>query len=190
MIKFSLTVSNRLRAPSALFQILGTVAVVIASIFVVYQAPSEIRELSLSIRFSVVAPILFGGIGLLVFFSLGHAVSTFLGLAWTLVLFGLSLKALWLSGISEPSVVGGLLPWSDSLQYLSSAREVVLQGNIDPAGSNRPIFPIVFRFRSKNSVSYFRKLQWSMRFFPRQFSPKKVRSFIWSCHRNNSFSFL
>ncbi len=143
MIKFSLTVSNRLRASSALFQILGTVAAVIASIFIVYQAPGEIRELSLSIRSSVVAPILFGGIGLLVFFSLGHAVGTFLGLAWTLVLFGLSLKALWLSGISEPSVVGGLLPWSDSLQYLSSAREVVLQGNIDPAGSNRPIFPIV-----------------------------------------------
>jgi hypothetical protein len=61
-------------------------------------------------------------------------------LATTLALFGLSLAALWRTGISEPTVVGGLLPWSDASGYYYDARRLNLGFTFSEFSARRPLF--------------------------------------------------
>lgn len=63
----------------------------------------------------------------------------------TLVLFALPLSGLWNSGLSEfPTVVGGLLPLADGVNYYQDARRILEGGRFGEVSSGRPLFTAMF----------------------------------------------
>ena len=60
--------------------------------------------------------------------------------AATALLFALPLAGIWNSGNSEPSVIGGLLPWSDASGYYTSAQRLELGWPLTPFAAKRPAF--------------------------------------------------
>jgi len=65
---------------------------------------------------------------------------TVFSLSLTLILFALPLSGLWHSGISDPSIIGGLLPWSDASGYYGDAKQVLIGGSFSAFSSRRPLF--------------------------------------------------
>jgi hypothetical protein len=81
-------------------------------------------------------------VALLIFLSLlPHGwKGAFLGPGLIFAIFALTLSGLWTSGVSEPSVIGGLMPLSDAAGYYSDARRL-LEGQLFSAfSSRRPLF--------------------------------------------------
>jgi hypothetical protein len=60
--------------------------------------------------------------------------------ALTLGFFGLTLAALWSTGVSDPSIIGGLLPWSDASGYYYDARRLGVGAPFSDFSARRPIF--------------------------------------------------
>ena len=79
--------------------------------------------------------------------------------AMTMGLFGLSLAALWATGASDPSIIGGLLPWSDASAYYYDARRLGVGVPFSDFSARRPIFAgwlaVILRLTGDN-------LQWSL----------------------------
>lgn len=65
----------------------------------------------------------------------------FAGMGMTLILFGLPLSGLWRSGASEPFIIGGLLPFSDTSSYYTDALRVVEGYRFSAFSARRPLFP-------------------------------------------------
>ena len=71
------------------------------------------------------------------------AVSLPLGLALTMLLFGLTVSYLWTSGLTDNGIIGGLLPYKDAKNYYFGASQI-LEGLPLRSGINairRPLFP-------------------------------------------------
>ena len=98
------------------------------------------EQLGLSVRYDftvILIPIV--GLAFLAFLPGGWK-GTLLGLGLILALFALTVSGLWTSGVSEPSIVGGLMPFSDAAGYYSDARRL-LEGQLFSAfSSRRPLF--------------------------------------------------
>jgi hypothetical protein len=78
------------------------------------------------------------------------------GISLTLVLFALSLSYKWTSGLSNSTLIGGLLPYKDAYNYYNAARAIT-SGNLIPrfnAASWHPLFSsflaIVYFFTNHN----------------------------------------
>ncbi|WP_204105116.1 MULTISPECIES: hypothetical protein [Spirulina sp. CCY15215] len=63
-----------------------------------------------------------------------------LSLSLTLVLFALPLSGVWSNSISDGSIIGGLLPWSDASGYYGDARRLLEGDRVQPFSSRRPLF--------------------------------------------------
>jgi len=98
------------------------------------------EQLGLSLRYDFTV-ILIPIIGL-VFpaFLPGGWKGTLLGLGLILALFALTVSGLWASGVSEPSILGGLMPFSDAAGYYSDARRLLEGQLFSPFSSRRPLF--------------------------------------------------
>lgn len=76
-----------------------------------------------------------------VIFNLRGWAGELLGLPAVVALFGLSLLGLWAAGQTFPSIVAGLLPWSDASNYYMDAQRLLLGGAFSQFSSWRPLFP-------------------------------------------------
>jgi hypothetical protein len=98
------------------------------------------QQLGLSVRYDftvILIPII-----VLIFLALlpGGWKGTLLTLGGILVLFALSVSGLWTSGVSEPSILGGLMPFSDAAGYYSDARRLLEGQLFSSFSSRRPLF--------------------------------------------------
>ena len=59
----------------------------------------------------------------------------------TLLVFALPLSGLWAGGSSEPSIIGGLLPYSDASNYYIDALRLLSGWDFQSLATRRPIFP-------------------------------------------------
>ncbi len=98
------------------------------------------QQLGLSVRYDFTA-ILIPVIGL-IFLALlpGGWKGTLAGLGICLALFALAVSGLWASGVSEPSILGGLMPFSDAAGYYSDARRLLEGQLFSSFSSRRPLF--------------------------------------------------
>jgi hypothetical protein len=98
------------------------------------------QQLGLSVRYDFTV-ILIPIIGL-TFLALipGGWKGTLLGLGLFLALLALTVSGLWTSGVSEPSILGGLMPFSDAAGYYSDARRLLEGQLFSPFSSRRPLF--------------------------------------------------
>lgn len=141
MNSFSLNTTHPLRLSSPLSSVIAALlAIGMYGTFLCF-APIGLTGLSIDFRYAVATPLLLGALGLTTAFLAQNSLGVFFGLTSTLILFAFPLNALWSSGISEPSIVGGLLPWSDSLGYLSAAQGLLFEGTLSSSGAKRPLFP-------------------------------------------------
>ena len=74
-------------------------------------------------------------------FSVKGQWGTLAAFAITLLLFGLPISGLWRSGVSEPFIIAGLLPFSDAASYYSDALRVVEGFRFSAFSARRPLFP-------------------------------------------------
>ena len=65
---------------------------------------------------------------------------TLAGLGLCLALLALAVSGLWASGVSEPNILGGLLPFSDAAGYYSDARRLLEGQLFSSFSSRRPLF--------------------------------------------------
>ncbi|MGD0002769.1 MAG: hypothetical protein ABSE06_00925 [Anaerolineaceae bacterium] len=98
------------------------------------------EQLGLSVRYDFTV-ILIPVIGLVFLaFLPGSWKGTLLGLGLILALFALTVSGLWASGVSEPSILGGLIPFSDAAGYYSDARRLLEGQLFSSFSSRRPLF--------------------------------------------------
>jgi hypothetical protein len=98
------------------------------------------EQLGLSVRYDFTV-ILIPMIGLVFLaFLPGGWKGTLLGLGLILALFALTVSGLWTSGVSEPSILGGLIPFSDAAGYYSDARRLLEGQLFSSFSSRRPLF--------------------------------------------------
>ncbi len=98
------------------------------------------EQLGLSVRYDFTV-ILIPMIGLVFLaFLPGGWKGTLLGLGLILALFALTVSGLWASGVSEPSILGGLIPFSDAAGYYSDARRLLEGQLFSSFSSRRPLF--------------------------------------------------
>ena len=98
------------------------------------------QQLGLSVRYDftvILIPVI-----VLIFLALlpGGWKGTLLGLSVCLALFALAVSGLWTSGVSEPSILGGLMPFSDAAGYYSDARRLLEGQLFSSFSSRRPLF--------------------------------------------------
>jgi hypothetical protein len=98
------------------------------------------QQLGLSVRYDFTV-ILIPIIGL-TFLALipGGWKGTLLSLGLFLTLLALTVSGLWTSGVSEPSILGGLMPFSDAAGYYSDARRLLEGQLFSSFSSRRPLF--------------------------------------------------
>jgi hypothetical protein len=98
------------------------------------------QQLGLAVRYDFTV-ILIPIIGL-TFLALlpGGWKGTLLGLGSCLALFALGVSGLWTSGVSEPSILGGLMPFSDAAGYYIDARRLLEGQLFSSFSSRRPLF--------------------------------------------------
>ncbi len=102
--------------------------------------------LGLELRNGIISCVVLGILILLVSHLPKGALGDYSNLLAMLLLFGAPLSALWTSGISEPSVIGGLLPNADARQYLQGAMNLSAGSTLTPGSSERPLFPALLGF--------------------------------------------
>ena len=98
------------------------------------------QQLGLSLRYDftvILIPII--GLAFLALLPGGWK-GTLLSLGLILALFALTVSGLWASGVSEPSILGGLLPFSDAAGYYSDARRLLEGQLFSSFSSRRPLF--------------------------------------------------
>jgi hypothetical protein len=69
-----------------------------------------------------------------------HRSEPFISFGVTLAIYALPLMVLWSTGMSNPSLIGGNLPWSDATGYFRIAQSL-LDGTQISLGFSRPLFP-------------------------------------------------
>lgn len=115
-----------------------TIPLLIYAAVLIVGVPTEI---SLAVRYGFTRVV----VAIILLFYLPYRQSGWTGtlasLSLTLILFALPLSALWNSGISDGTIIGGLLPWSDASSYYWDARRLVEGGTFSEVSSRRPIFP-------------------------------------------------
>ena len=76
------------------------------------------------------------------------------GLAITYIFCGVILHGLWQAGISDGSIIGGLLPFSDACGYMDGAKQLLSGERLTHFTSRRPLFPsflaTIFYFSNLN----------------------------------------
>ncbi len=98
------------------------------------------QQLGLSVRYDftvILIPII--GLAFLALLPAGWK-GTLPGLGLVLGLFALTVSGLWTSGVSEPSILGGLMPFSDAAGYYSDARRLLEGQLFSSFSSRRPLF--------------------------------------------------
>jgi hypothetical protein len=98
------------------------------------------QQLGLSVRYDftvVLIPII--GLTFLALLPGGWK-GSLLGLGLCMVSFALPVSGLWTSGVSEPSILGGLMPFSDAAGYYSDARRLLEGQLFSSFSSRRPLF--------------------------------------------------
>ena len=98
------------------------------------------EQLGLSVRYDftvILIPII--GLAFLALLPGGWK-GTLFSLGLILALFALTVSGLWTSGISEPSILGGLMPFSDAAGYYSDARRLLEGQLFSSFSSRRPLF--------------------------------------------------
>jgi hypothetical protein len=98
-------------------------------------------EISLDARYGFLTLVILTCLLLYPTFRLSGWIEMLASLSLTLILFALPLLALWTSGISDASLIGGLLPWSDASGYYWDAKRVLEGGIFSDFSSRRPLFP-------------------------------------------------
>lgn len=73
-------------------------------------------------------------------FRLRHRLEPFISFGITLVIFALPLTLLWSTGRTGSALIGGILPWSDTVGYFRIAQSL-LDGRDVYLGFSRPFFP-------------------------------------------------
>jgi hypothetical protein len=121
---------------------LGGILAVAASVllFGVVLAIPLPQGLGLSLRYDFTVIVI--PIALLIFLAFlpGGWKGALLGLGLLLFLLALVLSGLWASGVSEPSILGGLMPFSDAAGYYSDARRLLEGQLFSSFSSRRPLF--------------------------------------------------
>jgi len=101
--------------------------------------PGVPASMGLAARFSLISILLVIVLLFYPAFSVRGWIGTLLALSVTLILFGLPLSGLWGSGMSNGTLIGGILPWSDASNYFHNA-QLLLQGDrLSAWGSRRPL---------------------------------------------------
>lgn len=109
----------------------------IYSIFLSLPIP---KEIGLVTRFNFVPVVILIILLLYPAYNLSKWIGTATAFTITLILFALPLSGLWQSGITDGTVIGGLLPWSDANAYYVDAQRLLEGGLFSPFSSRRPLF--------------------------------------------------
>lgn len=133
---------NRISIPDWVQSVFIFILGIATFVFIlVNRNPIPLRPMALQVRsgFTLFAPIV------LIIFFLVFSIKGFWGklLSFVLILslFALGLSGLWASGLTEPQVIGGLLPNVDAAEYYSNALRLLNGSNFFDYSSRRPIFP-------------------------------------------------
>jgi len=114
--------------------------ILLYALVLLIKAPFPLRPLSVIARygFASVIPVLL--VIFAVIYKLPGRLSSALNLLLICVLFALTLKGLWESGTTEPSIVNGLFPWQDAAQYYSDAQRLLAGFMYGEKSAMRPFF--------------------------------------------------
>ncbi|NJO73197.1 MAG: hypothetical protein HC833_05150 [Leptolyngbyaceae cyanobacterium RM1_406_9] len=101
-------------------------------------------EIGLAMRYNPLVPLVAMPLLLYPIYRRSESLAICLSFCLTLVLFTLPLSGLWNSGISEfPTIVGGLFPTADGVNYYQDARRILEGGKFGEISSGRPLFTAV-----------------------------------------------
>jgi hypothetical protein len=101
-------------------------------------------EIGLAMRYNPLVPLVAMPLLLYPLYRRSESFAVCLSFCLTLVLFTLPLSGLWNSGISEfPTIVGGLFPTADGVNYYQDARRILEGGKFGEISSGRPLFTAV-----------------------------------------------
>ena len=97
------------------------------------------KEIGLIVGYSTLMPLLLIAL-LYPFYYRANWARYAIGLSLLIILFALPLSGLWSSGISTPSQIGGLLPFSDANGYYYDARSLLAGNSFSSFSTRRPLF--------------------------------------------------
>lgn len=117
--------------------VITVVSLLAYSIILVIGVP---KEIGLAARYDL-TPVLLA-IALLLYpaYRQSNWIGSLASFSLTLVLFALPLSGLWNNGITEPGIIGGLLPWSDASGYYGDAKRLLEGDTFSVFSSRRPLF--------------------------------------------------
>lgn len=111
------------------------------SLILLNRSPNFLRPLSMSLRtgFGLVIPIT----AFLVYlaFRIPGKIGEFTSLIITMALFAMPLAGLWASGLSQTTVLGGLIPLYDAESYYIDALGLINGSKFSLFSARRPLFP-------------------------------------------------
>lgn len=139
--------------------VLLSVPLLLYSLLLAFPLP---RQIGLTFRYGFSTTLLI----LVVIFTITYWIPGWLGnligITATLIIFALPLSGLWSSGQSEQYILGGLLPFSDAMNYHSDAQRLLEGMSFSSFSGRRPIFSA---FLSVLLVISNRNLQVTMAIF-------------------------